>query len=163
MNRIIVVAVVLLVVTLSGCVQADISNINDLTASINSHMKNGDEYYNSSAANTNYNYFSKALSDSNSASGEYSMAQTSAQTALTSAQNANDDVLIDYVQNAILEIQAKLNATSELNQAIELLQKNDTEGANTHLFEANEYMNSALQYRSNRDEIVKKNPSKFKQ
>ncbi len=163
MNRIIVVSVVLLVVFLSGCVQSDINSINDLAASINSHIKNGDEYYNSSATNTNSNYFSQAQAQSKSASDEYSMAQASAQTALTSAKNANDAVIVDYMENVILELQAKMNATSQLNTAITLLQTNSTENANTHLSQANSYMNSAMQYRNNRDEIVRQNPNKFKQ
>lgn len=162
MNRILVVAVILAVVFLSGCIGSDISNINDMASSINSHLKKGDDYYNRSAINTNRLSLNQALTDSNSARDEYSLAQTSAQTALNSAKNANDGIFIDYVQNALLEIQAKMNATSELNTAIKLLQNNQTTSANTHLLAANDYMNRAQQYKANRDEIVKQNPTKFK-
>src|SRR5690606_19921018 len=96
------------------------------------------------------------------ANDEYSSAQTSAQTALNSAKNSNDGIYIEYMQNVLLEIQAKLNATSELKTAIILLQNNQTSSANTHLGEANDYMNHALQYKKNRDTIVNQNPTKFK-
>lgn len=162
MNRIIIVAVILLIVFLSGCIQSDISNINDMASSINSHLKKGDDYYNRSALNTNRMVLSQALTDCKSANDEYSMAQTSAQTALTSAKNSNDGVFIEYIQYSVLEIQAKLNATSELNTAIKLLQNNQTSSANDHLESANSYMNSALKYKTNRDDIVKQNPDKFK-
>lgn len=162
MKRIIVVAVVLLVVFLSGCIQSDVNNINDLAGTINSHLKKGDDYYNKSATGANRLSLSQALTDSNSASDEYSLAQTSAQTALASAKNINDGIYIDYMQNALLEIQAKLNATSELNSAIKLLQNNQTSSANVHLDSANSYMVKAMDYKNNRDDIVKQNPSKFK-
>lgn len=162
MNRIFVVAIILLTVFLSGCIQSDINNINDMSSSINSHLKKGDEYFNQSAINTNRMAFSQALADSQSASDEYALAQTSAQTALNSAKNANDGIFIDYTQNALLEIQAKINATSELNTAIKLLQTDQTSSANVHLMAANNYMANAMEYKENRDEIVRQNPTKFK-
>lgn len=162
MNRILVIALVLATVFLSGCVQSDISNINDMALSINNHMKKGDDYYNQSATNTNKMLLSQALTDSKNANDEYTLAQTSAQTALTSAKNFNDGIYIDYVQNALLEVQAKLNATSELKTAITLLQNNQTSSANQHLLVANDYMTKALQYQKNREDIVNQNPNKFK-
>ena len=162
MNRILVIATILATVFLSGCIQSDISNINDMSLSINNHLKKGDEYYNQSATNTNKKLLSQALTDSNNANDEYSLAQSSAQTALNSAKNANDGIFIDYVQNALLEIQSKLNATSELKTAITLLQNNQTSSANQHLGAANDFMNKSLQYKKNRDDIVNQNPSKFK-
>ena len=162
MKRILIIALILATVFLSGCVQSDISNINDMSISINNHLKKGDDYYNQSAANANRMILSQALADSKNANNEYSSAYTSAQTALTSAKNLNDGIYIDYIQNALLEIQAKLNATSELKTAISLLQNNETLSANTHLGTANDFMTKALQYKKNRDDIVKQNPGKFK-
>jgi len=162
MNRILVVAIIVAVVFLSGCIGSEISNINDMASTINVHLKKGDDFYNRSAVNANRMSLNQALTDSNSAMDEYSLAQTSAQSALTSAKNTNDGILIDYIQNALMEIQAKMNATSELNTAIKLLQNNQTTSANTHLLAANNYMNHAQQYKANRDEIVRQNPTKFK-
>ncbi|MDD1774606.1 MAG: hypothetical protein LUQ24_03680 [Methanobacterium sp.] len=162
MNRIIVIAVILGTVFLSGCVQSDLTNINDMSLSVNSHLKKGDEYYNLSATNTNKLILNQALTDNKNADNEYSQAQASAQTALTSAKNLNDGIYIDYIQNALLEIQAKLNATSELQTAINLLQNNQTSSANVHLGAANEFMNKSLVYKKNREDIVKQNPNKFK-
>lgn len=162
MNRLIIITVVLAIVFLSGCVQSDVSSINDMTISINNHLKKGDEYYNQSATNTNKLNLNQALKDANNANTEYSSAQTSAQTALNSAKSSNDGIYIDYIQNALFEIQAKLNATSELKTAITLLDSNETSSANNHLSLANDYMDKALQYKKNREEIVKQNPNKFK-
>ncbi|HTX61326.1 MAG TPA: hypothetical protein VMC48_03380, partial [Methanobacterium sp.] len=87
MNRIIVIAVILVIVFLSGCVQSDINNINDMSMSINAHLQKGDDYYNQSATNTNKMLLNQALTDCNNAYNEYSSAQTSAQSALTTAKN----------------------------------------------------------------------------
>ncbi|MCE5213578.1 MAG: hypothetical protein LLF83_02520 [Methanobacterium sp.] len=162
MNRVIIIAVVLAIVFLSGCIQSDVSSINDMTISINNHLKKGDEYYNQSATNTNKLSLNQALTDANNANTEYTSAQTSAQTALNSAKNANDGIYIDYIQNALFEVQAKLNATSELKTAITLLENNETSSANEHLSLANDFMDKAIQYKKNREEIVKQNPNKFK-
>jgi hypothetical protein len=162
MKRILIIALILGTVFLSGCVQSDISTINDMSLSINNHLAKGDEYYNQSANNANKMILSQALADSENANDEYSLAQTSAQTALNSAKNANDGIFIDYIQNAVLEIQAKINATSELKTAIILLQNNQTASANEHLTSANDFMNKSMQYRKNREDIVNQNPSKFK-
>lgn len=161
-NWIILVAVLTLTVFLSGCIQSDVSNINDMSISINNHLKKGDEYYNQSANDANKMYLNQALSECNNASTEYNSAQTSAQSAYNSAKNSNDGIFMDYIQNALNEIQAKLNATTELKTAINLLQINQTSSANSHLSVANDYMNKALQYQKNREDIVKQNPSKFK-
>lgn len=162
MNRIFVVAVVLLVVFLSGCIQSEISSINDMSSTVNVHLKKGDEYYNQSATNANKKVLGQALVDSNNAKDEYSLAETSAETALNSAKSVNDAVFIEYIQYALLEIQAKSNATKELNTAIQLLQTNQTTSANTHFVAANNYMNQALQFKADRAEVVSQNPTKFK-
>ncbi len=162
MNRIIVVAVLLLTVFLSGCIQSDISNINDMAVSVNDHLKKGDEYYNQSAYNANHMILSQAMTQSTNANNEYSSALAFAQTAYNSAKNANDGIFMDYLQNVINELQAKINATSELKKAITLLQTNETPSANSHLGTANDFMSKAMQYKKNRDEIVNQNPNKFK-
>lgn len=162
MNRILVFAVVLLVVFLSGCIQSDINNINDMSSNVNVHMKKGNEYYNKAAVNANQMVLDQALVDCNSANEEYGQAETSAQTALNSARNANDAIFVEYLDNALLEIQAKLNATKELNHAIRFLQLNQPTSANSHLNAANNYMNQALEFKAEREEIVRQNPAKFK-
>ena len=69
---------------------------------------------------------------------------------------------VEYLDNALLEIQAKLNATKELNNAIRFLQLNQPISANNHLNAANNYMNRALEFKAEREEIVRQNPTKFK-
>ncbi|MGO9387180.1 MAG: hypothetical protein ACLPWD_03930 [Methanobacterium sp.] len=163
LNQVIVVAVVTLVIIVSGCVTSDVSNINAQATNINNHVKNGDHYYNESASNTNKYLLAQALTEENNASTEYNQAQTAAQAAYNSAQDSNDAIFVEYLQNILYEVQAKLNATSELKTAITDLENNDTSDANDHLATANNYMNNALTYENNSENIVNQNPSKFQQ
>ena len=161
-NKIIILAVITLVIFLSGCIQSDVSNINSKAITINNHIKRGDDYYNLSASDTNKLLLNQALSECNNASSEYNQAQTAAQDAYVSATNSNDAVFVEYLQNVLGEVQAKLNATSELKIAINLLQTNQTSSADDHLATANSYMQKALEYQKNLENIVNQNPSKFK-
>ena len=161
-RKILIIAIILLTVFLGGCIQTDISNINEMAISINNHINRGDEYYNQSAADTNKLSYIKALSECDNATAEYNLAQTSAQTAFNSAKNSKDNVFIEYMQNVIYEIEAKLNATTELKNAIKYLQTNQTSIANDHLQQANANMDRAVKFKNIRLDIVKQNPSKFK-
>ncbi len=161
-NKIIIVSVVTLVIIVSGCINSDVGNINAQATNINNHVKTGDQYYNQSASDTNKQQFTPALTESNNANNEYTQAQTAAQSAYNSAQNSNDAIFVEYLQNILYEVQAKLNATTELKTSINYLKNNDSSNGNQHLTTANNYMNKALQYENNSQEIINQNPSKFK-
>lgn len=161
-NKILILAVITSVIFLSGCIQSDVSNINSKAITINNHLQRGDSYFNMSAADTNQMQLNKALSECNNATNEYNQAQTAAQDAYQSATNSNDAIFVEYLQNVLGEVQAKLNATSELKTAINLLQANQTASADDHLTAANSYMQSAMTYQKNAENIVNQNPSKFK-
>lgn len=161
-NKIIPVIVLMLVIAFSGCIQSDTANINGLSSTINDNLKNGDNYFNSAASDLNKYSYSSASSNCNNALSKFNSAKGSAQQALSYAQNSKDSVLIDYVQLTISEIDARVNATLELQQAINYLQKNDTVSGNPHVTSANEFMDISMEYKAKKDEIVQQNPSKFK-
>jgi hypothetical protein len=60
------------------------------------------------------------------------------------------------------ELDAKINATNELKMAIPLFMGNDTTSANDHVDLANKFMQSSLEFKRQKQEIVKQNPTKFK-
>jgi hypothetical protein len=161
-NKILIVALVILTVLFSGCIQSDASRIDQSANTINNHLKAGDDYYNSAASDSNKQLYSKALEECDNATNEFSQAKSSAQDANTYAKNSKEVVFIEYVQNVLNEIDAKLNATSELKTAVTFLQKNSTTTGNQHLTLANNYMEQALVYKGNRESIVEQNAAKFK-
>lgn len=161
-SKMLILTLITLTVFLGGCLQSDVGRMNDMAISINNHLIRGDEYYNLSASHTNQELYSQALAESNNASYEYGLAQSTANEAYNSAKNTQDPIYIDYMQNVLLELEAKLNATTELKNTINFLQNNQTSEANKSMNLANNYMDKALEYQKNRKEIVKQNPSKFK-
>jgi outer membrane murein-binding lipoprotein Lpp len=161
-NKIIILGLVITVVFLSGCIQSNSSKIDTLATSINTHLKNGDGDYNTAGIDTNEFLYSAALDECNNASSEYNQAQSLANQGLTYAQNSNDTVYASYMQSVLNEIDAKINATNELKTAIPYLQDNNTVNANIHSSNANGYMDDAIIFNNQRENIVKQNPTKFK-
>lgn len=161
-NKIIIVGLITLIIFLSGCIQSDASKIDGLSTSINLHLKNGDGYFNNASYDTNKFLYDEALSNCDNATSEFNQARTFASQGFTYATNSNDTVYINYMQYVLDEIDAKLNATSELKTAIPYLINNDTINANNHLGNANGFMNKATDFNSQREAIVKQNPGKFK-
>ncbi len=161
-NKIVILGVITLIIFFSGCIESNTSQINALSTTINTHIKNGDQFYNNSGTAVNQFQYTTALNYCNNASTEFNLAKTSASQGLTYARNSNDTVYINYMQNVVNEIDAKINATEELKTAIPYLQNNDTVNANTHIGNANTFMNNAIQFNNLRQQIIQQNSAKFK-
>ena len=162
-NKIILLIVLVLVVAFSGCVQSDATKINGISSEVNTHLKNGDNYFNKAASDLNKFTYNTTAVNCNNALTEFNSAKSSAQEGLNYAQNTNDSVLINYMQLTVSEIDARVNATLELQQAITYLQTKDSTNGNPHVTNANQYMDTSMDYKTKKDNIVKQNPSKFKQ
>jgi outer membrane murein-binding lipoprotein Lpp len=161
-NKIIILGIMILVIFLSGCIQSDTSKIDGVSTSINTHLKNGDNNFNNAGTDVNKFLYTKALKESDNASSEFNQAKSLASQGFTYAQNSNDTVYVNYMQLVLNEIDAKINATNELKTAIPYLMDNDTINANTHVSNANGFMNKATTFYDQRQDIVKQNPTKFK-
>jgi hypothetical protein len=161
-NKSFILMIITFLIFFCGCIQSDIGNINDIIPSINDHLKKGNEFYNKAAMDANNYYYATALSNSNKAYSEFNLARASADRAMIYADNSNDRVFIEYVQYANDEVNAKLNATSEIKLAISSYQKSENRTGNYHARLANGFMAKSLEYRYKRDQIAKETPSKFK-
>jgi uncharacterized lipoprotein YehR (DUF1307 family) len=161
-SKIIPLIILILVVAFSGCIQSDTANINGFSSTINTHLKNGDNYYNKAASDLNKYSFNNTASNCNNALLEFNSAKSSAQEGLKYAQSSKDSVLIEYMQLTVSEIDARINATLELQQAINYLQTKDNVKGNPHVTLANQHMDTSMGYKTKKDNIVKQNPSKFK-
>ena len=149
-------------VAISGCIQSDVSSINGLSPTINDHLKKGDNFYNNAVLDSNKYSLDDASSNAGSALSEFNSAKSSAQQALSDAQSSKDSVFVEYMQNTIGEIDSRVNATLELQQAISYFKQKDSETGNSHVALANQFMDKSTQYKTANDNIVKRNPSKFK-
>lgn len=145
-----------------GCTQSEITQIDQLVPQINSHLQKGDEYYNQSAVDLNTLKTNSSLDKSNNAFSEYNSARSLTSQALSYAQSSQDEVYIQYLQLVLSEIDAKLNATSELRTAGQLFLGGDNETGNENLRSANNMMLDAQEFQKQKEQLVKENPSKFK-
>ena len=163
-TKIIILITIISIITISGCTSNnnDINKINQLSPNISEHISNGDESFNKSAVYINSKNSKSCLNESENAITEYNSARTSASEALKYAENENDTVYINYLKIVILEIDSKLNATTELQESATLFKKGHIYDGNKKLKLANEYMENSTTYKEKRNNIVKQNQNKFK-
>ncbi len=161
-NKILPLILIILIVALSGCIQSDIGKINGLSSTINEHLKNGDNYYNTAAEDINKFSLESALTNCDNAVSEFNLAKNSAQEGLKYAQDSKDTVFIEYMGYVVSEIDSKLNATLELKQAIPYLQQKNNSTGNPHITAANQFMDQSMEYKTKKDNLVNENPAKFK-
>lgn len=159
---IIILALVTLTVSLSGCLGSQVAQIDQLTDTINTHLSSGDDYFNQAATSTNKYQYENAQEQCNNASYQFNLAKTSAQEALIYAKNIPDQVYITYLQLTLLQVDAKLNATNELKVAIPLFSRNDTKTGNAHVDVANQFMANSQDYQQQKEDLAQQNPTKFK-
>lgn len=150
------------VIAFSGCVQSDSSNINGLSSNINNDLKNGDNNYNQAVKDLNAFSYISASTNCNNALSNFNSAKALATQGLSYAQDSKDNILINYMQLTVSEIDSRVNATLELQQAISYLQKNDTIDGNQHAASANNFMDASVNFQKQQEDIVNQNPSKFK-
>jgi len=162
MKRIHFISLLILIVAVSGCITSGNSSINQLAPQINDHIKKGDAYFNESAVAANSFKLDDALSKCELAADEYSSARDLASEALGHAKDTGDPVVVNYIELLINELEAKLNATYHLRNAIQMFTLNDTESGNSNIELANGYMLSAKEFERKRQEIVNKNPEIFR-
>ncbi|MEG3224099.1 MAG: hypothetical protein BME94_00890 [Methanobacteriales archaeon Met13] len=161
-NWTLILAMVTMVIFFSGCINSDISRMDQLTSTINDHLKKGDTYYNQAANSVNKFLYEAAIKQANNALSEFDQGRSSAQEGLIYAKNTKEQVFIDYFQLTIQELDLRINATSEMKMAIPYLQGNETANANQHLDLANTYMQQSIAIQTQKTDMVKQNVNKFK-
>jgi len=155
-----IITIIIIIIFCSGCI-SNTSEINKLSGDINQHLKKGDKYYNEAAEDVNNYRLKSALEKCESATSEYNTARLLTSEALAYAEESGDDVFIEYLKLVLAEIDAKLNATSELKNAIQLLSIDKISSANNSLELANNFMYEAKDYERQRNELLNKSPEKF--
>jgi hypothetical protein len=136
--------------------------MDQLASEINNRMKKGDTYFNQAATNTNRNQYEQALKDCDSALTEFGQGKTSAQQGVITAKNSQKQVYIEYFQLTLQELDLRINATTELKQAIPDLRQNSYNNANKHLDLSNSYMQDSMDIKAKKQELINQNPSYFK-
>ena len=153
-----ILSILLAITMICGCTQTEITQIDQLVPQINSHLQKGDDFYNQSATDLNTLKTNSSLEKSNNAFSEYNSARSLSSQALSYAQSSQDEVYINYLQLVLSEIDAKLNATSELRTAGQLFLAGDNETANDNLRSANSMMLDAQEFQKTKRRTGQRKP-----
>ena len=121
----------------------------------------GDKDYNESVELLNERSFDEASQKAVSAGDNYNESLKKLKEIRDKYDKDLNEVHKDYIDTTISELNLKLNAVDELNEAIYYLRMYYNYTGSTHGTEANDIMQDAVKYQNERNEIVLENPKLF--
>ena len=137
--------------------------MNELMPSISEGIVKGDNAYNDAVDLVNDKNFEESMNKAISAGNYYNDSLSKLRTIQNNLTSDVNQVHKDYINYTISELELKLLAVDKLKDAIDCFKINHNYTGSGYADEANEYMNSSLEYRDARDSLVSKNPKLFKQ
>lgn len=164
MNKktIIVIAVLLATVSVSGCIKTPMDNINDIIPNLSQSIEYGDLNYNEAVKYSNSKNYVAAEQKVQNASTNFLDAQNKILEIEKYKENINDTVYIQYINLIEQELVLKQNATAYLQLGIQAFKNGDKKLANGYISSANSIMREAVSIQNQRENLVKNNPNKFK-
>lgn len=162
MNRKAVIGIIiLLVLVIAGILYVgSVYKIDSEIPQINSNLNNGNTEYNNGVLLLNNQKYAEAQQKFNSTLDYYYNARQKTETALTIAQNKQDDILEEYFTITLEEIDTKINAVNEALEGINV-RNNSSSMALLHYSNSNKEMNNTTQYSDRRNQIEQQYPDKF--
>ncbi|MDR1721841.1 MAG: hypothetical protein LBR24_02195 [Methanobrevibacter sp.] len=159
---IIIIAVLLSLVVISGCINSDMDNINNLIQQLNNNIVNGDLNYNAAVDDLNSHNYDDAAEKINIANENFNECKNKIAEIKQSYKKLNNSLYEDYIDLVGQEIDLKLNATINLKHALNNFQKGNNQTANKYVDYANNFMIDGIQIQKERDQLVSDNTDKFK-
>lgn len=161
-KKLVLIFVLLLIISVSGCINSSIDNANQVIPDISSAISNGDSNYNEAVDLVNNERYDEALDMANQASLNFNNSLTNL---LNIKENNTDDldkVYQEYINYTYYEVELKFNATNELIYSIQAYKEDNIEIGNDYSSQANYLMNRAVDYQEMRVEVANNNHNMFK-
>ncbi|MER2013704.1 MAG: hypothetical protein ABS871_03585 [Methanobrevibacter sp.] len=136
--------------------------MNKLMPEISDGIVKGDNDYNEAVTLLNDKNYKKSMNKAVSAGNNYNKSLSKLHILKDNFTSDVNSVHKEYVNDTISELELKLLAVDKLKQAIDYLEAQYNYTGSNCGFEANDYMDQAVQYRDARDSLVKNNPNLFK-
>lgn len=160
-KKIIIMIILLSIVSISGCINSTINNINQMIPQLTNVIIEGNNNFNLAADYTNNNDYNNAdekieIAIEKFNEGEYKFLEINQQ-----LNNVNDTIYIEYLNLIKEEISLKKDAASNLQLAIQFFKSGDNETANNYVSTANSLMDQGVNIQNQRAKIVKNHPDKF--
>ncbi|MGL6298314.1 MAG: hypothetical protein ACRC1M_04015 [Methanobacteriaceae archaeon] len=160
-NKVVIVSILIAVVLVSGCINSEIGNLNKIINDLSNDIVNGDTNYNNAVNSLNSKDYTNAESSIFNASTSYTNSFNKVSEAIKDAEGLNNTLYLNYLNIVKEEIQLKLNATNQLQLAVQSYKNGAAESGNTYSDKASAAMTQALIKQKERAEIAKNNPDKF--
>jgi len=164
MNKkiIIIIAVLLATVSVSGCINTPMDNINNIIPDLTQSIETGDSSYNEAVRYSNNRNYNAAEEKIQTASTSFLAGQNKILDIRKYQNDINDTLYIQYLDLVEGELNLKQNATAYLQLAIQAFKNGDKTLANGYVTTANNIMREAVIIQNQRENLVKNNPNKFK-
>lgn len=162
MNKNAVIGIIILIIlVVTGLVYiTNVYKVDSEVPYITSNLNNGNTEYNNAIQYLNNRNYAEAQKRLNNSLEYYNNAREKTEMALKIVQNKEDSILEEYFKLTISEIDTRINAINEINEAIKV---KDTSSslALSHYTNSNNLMNNSTQYAQNRSQIEQQHPEKF--
>ena len=143
-------------------IDSSIDSMNEVMPEISDGIVNGDNEYNEAVDLLNNKNFKESMDKAVSAGNNYNESLSKLYILKDNFTSDVNDIHKEYVDDAISELELKLQAVDNLKESINYLETGYNYTGSNYGFEANDLMNQSLQYRDARELLVKDNPNLFK-
>ena len=144
-------------------IDSSIDNMNKLMPEISDGIVNGDNDYNEAVSLVNDKNYEESKNKAISAGNNYNESLSKLNILKDNFTSDVNSIHKEYVDDAISELELKLLAVDKLKEAIDCFETNYNYTGSNYGFEANDYMDQAIQYRDARDALVNNDSNLFKQ
>lgn len=156
-----IMLIILLLLVIAGLIYiTNVYKIDSEIPTINSNLNKGNEQYNQAVLSLNNRQYLDAQKKFNESLKYYSIAGDKTATALQIAENKEDEVLVEYLNATLTEINIKINAVNEINEGINV-RYNSSSSAYTHYTNSNKLLQNITQYSDKRSQLEQQHPEKF--
>jgi cellobiose-specific phosphotransferase system component IIA len=164
MNKKIIIIIIVLIasVSISGCINSGIDNINNIVPGLTQSIEDGGLNFNEAVQYSNKQDYVSAEEKIQVASTSFLDAQNKILEIKRYYDDINDTLYLQYINLIEKELELKQNATAHMQLAIQSFRDGKKVLANEYVRKANNMMNEATFIQNQRENLVKNNPDKFK-
>ena len=138
-----------------------LNNVNHSIEELNKELINGDENYNKAVIDLNNQNFDTAASEFTNAVYSFQKARDILKDLDNNNPSLNNELYLTYIDLTSKELEYKQSASTLLLNATIALKGGDVSSGNNYIYNAGYAMSEALNYQSQRSDLVKNYPDKF--
>jgi len=159
---ILIVLILIAVVSISGCINSPIDNVNNRMKDLNTDITEGDTDYNSAVSSINNRDFDSANSNVQIAKQKFDDAGQKLLEIEEYEDDLNESVYKEYIDLIKEEVSLKKQASDELYLAVQYYANNDAYSGNSYAKSSNSLMKKAVILQNERNDLVEENSDLFK-